>query len=170
MVGSNIKYFRKEKRLTQDYLAKRLGVSRQAICMWESEKRELRATVLKQIALILKVPVGHIVHPERIKLRKERMMRLKKGFKSAGFKIKAPKAKKVAVSGDFNSWDTKGIPLKKSKTGIWSTSVPVKSGRYEYKFIVDNDWQLDPKNKSVSNNSFGKILLLPFLSQRHLHE
>ncbi len=75
--------------------------------------------------------------------------------KPTQFKIYAPKAKKVNLAGDFNSWDLKGAVAKKDSKGNWSAKISLKPGRYEYKFFVDGNWINDPNNNAVAINSFG---------------
>ena len=110
-------------------MADKLGVSRQAVCMWESDKRELNVTMLRKIARFFNVSSDEIVKPHRIP-----------------FELKAPEAKRVRVTGDFNAWDSQGIPLKRNKSGFWRGGVKLRPGRYEYKFIVDDEWWTDPAN------------------------
>jgi len=71
------------------------------------------------------------------------------------FKLYAPAAKKVAVSGCFNKWDMKKLLAKKDNKGNWSAKVSLKPGRYEYKFIVDGNWINDPHCTSCVPNSVG---------------
>jgi 1,4-alpha-glucan branching enzyme len=75
--------------------------------------------------------------------------------KSMEFKLTAPQAKKVSLAGSFNNWDAKGFIAKKDTKGIWKIKTSLKPGRYEYKFLVDGNWVLDPKCKSNVYNSFG---------------
>jgi len=65
------------------------------------------------------------------------------------------KVQKVQLAGDFTDW--KPISLRKTKNGEYSTTVSLSSGRYEYKFQVDNQWMLDPDNQECVNNSFGTL-------------
>lgn len=63
----------------------------------------------------------------------------------------APKAKKVALVGEFNDWDLeKAIPLKKqAKEGVFKALVELETGKsYEFRYLIDgetweNDWQAD---------------------------
>jgi len=75
--------------------------------------------------------------------------------KSTEFQIFAPQAKKVAVAGSFNNWDTNKISAKKDTKGNWAVKVSLKPGRYEYKFFVDGSWVNDPKTSNAVYNSFG---------------
>ncbi|MCM8819617.1 MAG: helix-turn-helix domain-containing protein [Candidatus Omnitrophica bacterium] len=145
IVGENIRLLREKKKLTQKELAEKLGVSRQAICMWETGKRELSLTTLNRLSEVLGVPIKNLIGG----------IMAKKGEKNVKFQIKAPTATKVAVTGDFNSWDSQGIPLKKDRRGVWSTEISLKPGKYQYKFLVDGQWVTDPENKVTVKNPFG---------------
>ena len=174
MYGTNIKRIREKQNITQEGLAKRIGVSRQAVCMWETGKRELKGTTLNKIAQIFSVPVSEILREDTIKLSltgkgdniKETLMSItrkrgkegevmKKSELSATFTLVAPKASKVALTGSFNSWSKSGTPLKKDRNGTWKTDLSLKPGRYEYKFIVDGQWWTDPVNRNTVRNPLG---------------
>jgi 1,4-alpha-glucan branching enzyme len=75
----------------------------------------------------------------------------------ANFDLMAPNAKEVLVTGDFTSWSSTGITMKKGANGQWKTSINLKPGKYEYKFIVDGQWWNDPNNKATVGNSFGSL-------------
>ena len=72
-VGELIKRKRKEKGLTQDELAKMLGVSRPAVCQFEKETAHPRFETLQKIADALDVPVYEFSfnEGERIKAIRE---------------------------------------------------------------------------------------------------
>lgn len=135
MIGHTIRQVRKKKKITQQDLAERLGVSRQAICMWEKGKRELKLKTLTRIARIFGMPLRQIVREDAID--SERHVR---------FELEAPAAKRVVVTGDFNYWDANGIQLTKRQGGRWSADLFLKPGIYQYKFIVDDQWTTDPLN------------------------
>lgn len=71
------------------------------------------------------------------------------------FKFEDNGAKKVFLAGDFNQWDQKSHPMKKSAGGVWKRSILVIPGRYEYKFLVDGDWKEDDFNHHRCTNNFG---------------
>ena len=75
--------------------------------------------------------------------------------KKVTFKVSAPNAKDVRLAGDFNSWDASSSSLKKSKDGVWTRDLSLKPGRYEYKYLVDGQWQRDSFNKLFAVNTFG---------------
>lgn len=71
------------------------------------------------------------------------------------FKLHAPEAQNVLLAGDFNSWEPEMHPLKKSPAGLWKKMVILSPGRYEYRFVVDGEWQNDPDCLTCSPNPFG---------------
>lgn len=75
--------------------------------------------------------------------------------KPVEFKFYAPQAKKVSVAGSFNKWDPKKSSAKKDTKGNWVAKLSLKPGRYEYKIVVDGNWQNDPKCTWVVSNSMG---------------
>jgi 1,4-alpha-glucan branching enzyme len=75
--------------------------------------------------------------------------------KTLDFKFYAPQAKKVGLGGDFNNWKADKNPLKKDATGNWKTSLNLKSGRYQYRYLVDGTWQNAQEPVECVPNAFG---------------
>lgn len=73
------------------------------------------------------------------------------------FSLETPGADSVYLAGDFNAWDLRKHPLKKSKNGIWQKTVMLFPGRYEYRFLVDGRWTNDLQNPETCPNSFGTL-------------
>ena len=70
------------------------------------------------------------------------------------FSFSAPEAQNVSLVGNFNNWDyTK--TMKKDKEGLWTSRVDLEPGKYEYRFLVDGEWQDDPNCQIRQENSFG---------------
>ena len=61
------------------------------------------------------------------------------------FRFSAPAAMSVLLVGDFTHWQRKGIPMQKSKDGIWTATIELPRGKHHYRFIVDNEWCDDPE-------------------------
>ncbi|MDB5241470.1 MAG: esterase [Spirosoma sp.] len=79
------------------------------------------------------------------------------------FKIYAPKADEVTVSGDFLS-DNKPLSLTKNEQGVWSVTVgPLKPDYYTYTLMVDGVRTADPKNPVIKQgiSSLENVLLVP---------
>lgn len=69
--------------------------------------------------------------------------------------LESPNAKDVILMGDFNKWEAKKHPMKQDKDGVWTKTIMLFPGRYEYKFMVDGQWQNDPGNDEACLNCFG---------------
>lgn len=74
---------------------------------------------------------------------------------STVFSLYAPEAHEVFLIGDFNDWQTGELKARKFKDGRWTKSLPLKPGSYQYLFLVDGEWRLDPANAERANNPFG---------------
>jgi glycosidase len=76
------------------------------------------------------------------------------------FDPKDKKYKKVELAGDMNEWTPGRTPLH-LKDGRWQTDLLLFPGKYQYKLVLDNKWDLDPENpESVDNNIGGTNSLL----------
>ena len=71
------------------------------------------------------------------------------------FSLEAAEAQEASLMGDFNNWNPKMHPMKNDGNGIWSKTVMLYPGEYEYKFLVDGDWKEDPRNGQTRPNCFG---------------
>ena len=88
-------------------------------------------------------------------------------------KLTAPKARSVSVAGTFNGWDSKSDPLSKESGGVWRAFLQLSPGRYEYRFVVDGQWQEDPGAKESAFNPYGgrnSVLVVRGPSRRALAE
>ncbi|MFH1502367.1 MAG: glycogen-binding domain-containing protein [Candidatus Eisenbacteria bacterium] len=74
------------------------------------------------------------------------------------FRYYAPSARQLTLAGSFNNWGgTKGggrydpdiDPMHdQDGDGVWSITVPLAPGRYQYKYVIDGGvrWEKDPNN------------------------
>jgi 1,4-alpha-glucan branching enzyme len=72
------------------------------------------------------------------------------------FEIEAEKGSDVYVAGTFNEWDTTKKKLV-FKNGTYSGTLSLAPGRYEYKFMIDGIWCVDPKCREWAPNQFGSL-------------
>jgi len=66
-------------------------------------------------------------------------------------------AKQVALSGDFNGWSPDATPMKRHENGHWETTVELAPGGYQYKFVVDGRWEVDPTAQNHVPNEHGSL-------------
>ncbi len=78
MVGKNIKKAREEKGLTQEALAERLSVTRQAVSNWENEKTQPDIETLHKIADILEVDIERLIYGKERKWTVEKHVHIEK--------------------------------------------------------------------------------------------
>lgn len=70
------------------------------------------------------------------------------------FSFRCPGARSVALGGDFNDWNVSAAHpmVYDSLLDVWTLTLPLEPGRYEYKFFVDGrEWWNDPYAPKVPN-------------------
>ena len=100
-------------------------------------------------------------------------MSLKKSFSSDGKKCTvvftvnpeaAAGAEKVYLAGDFNSWDTTSIPMKKGPDGSFSVKKQLETNKeYQFRYCLDgnrwiNDWKADKYVRSELANDDNSVV------------
>lgn len=71
-LGENIRNRRRELKLSQEYVAERLGVSRQAVSKWESGRSEPTARNLVELAEVFEVSLSELAAPGEAAAQKEK--------------------------------------------------------------------------------------------------
>ena len=67
-----------------------------------------------------------------------------------------PDARSVHAVGDFNGWDPARTSLQQVSSGVWTVTLPLTPGRYEYMFVVDGQrWVSDPAAVEQADDGFG---------------
>ena len=67
-----------------------------------------------------------------------------------------PNAQSVSVAGDFNGWNPAQTKLDRTDGGVWTVTIPLKPGRYEYMFVVNGkQWIADPFAAEDAGDGFG---------------
>ena len=77
--------------------------------------------------------------------------------KRVEFRILAPGAEKVLLSGTFNKWSETSDPMKMDDAGVWKKVKVLPVDTHEYKFIVDGEWTLDPLCGNTTPNEHGTL-------------
>jgi hypothetical protein len=69
-------------------------------------------------------------------------------------------AKNVILTGNFNAWNTGELFMEKVRDG-WQLAYVLPAGNYEYKFIVDGKWMIDPANSYIVGSGDFQNSFLP---------
>jgi len=72
-------------------------------------------------------------------------------------RISDNKTHTVAIAGDFNGWDPQANTLEDpEEDGIWTGTLKLEPGRYEYMFVMDGEkWFPDPNALRYVKDGFG---------------
>ena len=74
------------------------------------------------------------------------------------FTVRNEPGKAVYLAGCFNQWNPTGKKMTdKKKDGVYSTTIKLAPGTYEYKFVIDGVWCADPENTDVVKNDCGTL-------------
>lgn len=63
-------------------------------------------------------------------------------------------AEEVLLAGSFNGWNEADYSLEQ-KNGLWQRDCYVREGTHAYKYIVDDEWIVDPGNKVIREDAMG---------------
>jgi len=80
------------------------------------------------------------------------------------FRIRAPKAEAIKLSGSDIPGNGQPAALKKGENDVWETTLgPIDPGAYRYRFDVDGVAVVDPRNPSISesNNNVWSLVYVP---------
>lgn len=67
-----------------------------------------------------------------------------------------PNARVVTLAGTFNSWDSRHVLCGRVEDS-WICRIDLAPGKYLYKFVVDEDWILDPDNPLREDDGSGNV-------------
>jgi chromosome partitioning protein len=74
------------------------------------------------------------------------------------FSFEAPPQAAVQLAGNFNNWVPEPLVFTDSHgRQVWHTTVALKPGAYEYKYVVDGRWLLDPHNSRAIHDPYGGL-------------
>jgi 1,4-alpha-glucan branching enzyme len=88
----------------------------------------------------------------------ENMKRARPGGKRrVELRLQTESGKNVFVAGSFNNWNRSRTRLEEKRTCVYAVALQLPVGRHEYKFVVDDDWRIDPENPETAPNPFGSL-------------
>ena len=80
------------------------------------------------------------------------------GRKRVKFQVRAPKGSKVFLAGTFNEWSgTKKKLVYKKEDSVFAGTVLLEAGAHEYKFVINEEWCIDPECSDWERNEFGSL-------------
>jgi len=80
------------------------------------------------------------------------------GRKRVTFEVSAEPGSEVSVAGTFNDWDpARNLMHDRTGQGAFRTSMLLHPGRYEYKFVINNVWSIDPECRNWAPNAEGSL-------------
>ena len=87
---------------------------------------------------------------------KDKVAAKKPAKKSVVFTVHAEKGKTVCLAGDFNEWSPTAKKMAfRARAGVYSATVKLAAGTYQYKFVIDGAWCADPENVNAVPNDQG---------------
>lgn len=80
----------------------------------------------------------------------------KPALKSVTFTVHAEAGQEVKLAGSFTDWETKAKKMTFKKcNGVYSATVKLAPGEYQYKFIIGDKWTTDDQNTEFVPNDKG---------------
>ena len=70
-------------------------------------------------------------------------------FKPAG------QGRQGCVAGEFSQWEP--VKMEGRSDGSFAAAMAIPPGVYQYKFVVDGRWQIDPDNSSFAMSPMGTV-------------
>ncbi len=80
----------------------------------------------------------------------------KPALTSVTFTVHAEAGQDVRLAGTFTDWEAKAKKMTfKKRAGVYSASVKLAPGEYQYKFIIGDKWATDDQNAEFVPNDKG---------------
>ncbi len=73
------------------------------------------------------------------------------------FRVRAHGASRVQIAGEFNDWNPERTPMQHVDPDDFQIKLPLRPGRYRYRYVIDGYWRNDPANHLVETNPFGEL-------------
>jgi len=78
--------------------------------------------------------------------------------KRVTFSVRAKEGSKVFLAGSFNDWDPTAKEMKDKKNGgVFTATLDLPAGSYQYKFVIDGIWCADPECTEWRQNDLGTL-------------
>ena len=74
------------------------------------------------------------------------------------FSVRADVGSTVFLAGNFNNWDPTAKQMTDKKNdGLFTTTISLVPGEYQYKFIINGTWCADPECADWVQNEHGTL-------------
>jgi 1,4-alpha-glucan branching enzyme len=74
------------------------------------------------------------------------------------FRVRAEPGSEVYVAGSFNDWAPAQKRMQERKgDGVYTATLMLPKGEYEYKFIINGVWCIDPECPAWVQNRLGTL-------------
>ncbi len=73
------------------------------------------------------------------------------------FNVTARPGSTVYVAGSFSNWTPDKQLKAKADGSRYTGSILLEPGQYEYKFVIDDVWCIDPENTEFVRNDYGSL-------------
>jgi 1,4-alpha-glucan branching enzyme len=78
------------------------------------------------------------------------------------FRVWAPNARKVALAGTFNAWDSSRHVMEREGNGYWYAEVPEARKGHEYRYLLATPagdlWRMDPYARQVTDSAGNAVV------------
>ena len=153
-----------DERVMREVRVASRDVSRRGLWRWMLQPRTVSVSPLGALALAAglagvvalaarqdEAPVASVMEGPRVALTPVAAQQMTK------FVFNADSASRVTIVGDFNDWDPEASPLQQMGKGVWTITIPLAPGRYQYTFVVDGtSWVVDPGAPRTLEDDFGQ--------------
>lgn len=78
-------------------------------------------------------------------------------LRPVNFEFYDQNADSVCLAGSFNDWNPHVSPLRNVRAGGWALRLLLAPGRYEYRFLVDGQWRMDPRARQQVTDFCGGV-------------
>lgn len=153
-----------DERVMREVRVASSDVARRGLWRWMLQPRTVSVSPLGALALAAglvgvmalaaredEAPVATVMEAPRVAITPVAAQQMTK------FVFNAQSASRVTIVGDFNDWDPEASPLQKMGKGVWTITIPLAPGRYQYTFVVDGTtWVADPVAPRTLEDDFGQ--------------
>jgi hypothetical protein len=120
--------------------------------------RPVLAAAAAVVLVVLSAVVARLAGPTHAPVASQPRTASATGSVLVRFEYVAPAAHQVTLAGSFNGWNDSTIAFTRgTQPGVWSVTVALPPGEYQYLFVVDGErWIPDPAAHAQVEDDFGQ--------------